>query len=160
MTVTIDVDEPGWSVLPDLEAVTRAAADAAFAATGVNGGDFETAILFSGDAYMAEINGRWRGKPVATNVLSFPAAQDLKVPKGASRPLGDIVLALGVVTREAEEQAKPLKDHVSHLIIHGLLHLLGYDHEDEAEANAMENLERQIMKGLGFTDPYYERPGQ
>jgi probable rRNA maturation factor len=72
--------------------------------------------------------------------------------------LGDIVLALGVVTKEATEQAKPLKDHVSHLIIHGLLHLLGYDHEDEAEADEMEDLERHIMKGLGFPDPYYERP--
>jgi probable rRNA maturation factor len=160
MTVTIDVDEPGWSVLPDLEAMTRAAAAATFTATGFDGEACETAILFTGDAAMAEINGRWRGKPQATNVLSFPAPADQPVPDGEARPLGDIVLALGVVTREAAEQAKPLKDHVSHLIIHGLLHLLGQTHEDEAEAHEMESLERQIMKGLGFTDPYYERPGQ
>lgn len=158
MTVTIDVDDAGWAILPGLEGLTRAAAAATFAATGVAPEDFETAILFSNDAHVAEINGQWRGKPSPTNVLSFPAPEVQPVPDGEARPLGDIVLALGVVTKEAAEQAKPLKDHVSHLIIHGLLHLLGYDHEDEAEADEMEDLERHIMKGLGFPDPYYERP--
>jgi probable rRNA maturation factor len=158
MTISIDVEDDGWAILPGLEGLTRAAAAATFSATGVAPEDFETAILFSNDAHVAEINGQWRGKPSPTNVLSFPAPEDQPVPQGEVRPLGDIVLALGVVTKEAAEQAKPLKDHVSHLIIHGLLHLLGYDHEDEAEADEMEDLERHIMKGLGFPDPYYERP--
>ena len=160
MTLTIDVGDAGWRELPDLEALTLAAAAATFAATGIAQDDYETAILFASDADMAEINGRWRGKAQATNVLSFPAPDLQPVPTGEARPLGDIVLALGVVTKEAAEQSKPLKDHVSHLIIHGLLHLLGQTHEDEAEADEMEQLERHIMKGLGFPDPYYERPGQ
>ncbi len=127
MTLSIEVEDAGWDVVPDLEAVTRAAAAATFAASGFDGEACETAILFTGDAEMAEFNAKWRGKPQATNVLSFPAPADQPVPEGEARPLGDIVLALGVVTREAEEQAKPLKDHVSHLIIHGLLHLLGHN---------------------------------
>lgn len=160
MTLSIEVEDAGWNVVPDLEALTRAAASATFAAIDIDQDEFNSAILFADDAEVAKLNGRWRGKPTATNVLSFPAPDNQPVPRGEPFPLGDIVLALGVVTREAAEQSKPLKDHVSHLIIHGLLHLLGQTHEDEAEADEMEQLERHIMKGLGFPDPYYERPGQ
>jgi probable rRNA maturation factor len=157
MNVSIDVDDAAWNAIPDLEALTRAAAAATFKAAGRAADDCETAILFTGDARVAELNGQWRGKPYATNVLSFPAPRDQPLPLGEPRPLGDIVLAAGVAAREAAEQGKPLKDHTAHLIIHGLLHLLGYDHGEDAAAAAMEGLERQILKGLGFPDPY-ERP--
>ena len=90
----------------------------------------------------------------ATNVLSFPAPEDMPLPPGEPRPLGDIVLASGVVCREAEDQRKTLHDHAAHLIIHGVLHLLGHDHDDENEAAAMEQLEIGILKGLGISNPY------
>ena len=103
---------------------------------------------------MAAINAEWRGKDKPTNVLSFPAPRDIPIPAGESRPLGDIVLAYGVIAREAEEQGKTLRAHVAHLMVHGTLHLLGYDHETDVEAEEMEALETSILKGLGITDPY------
>jgi len=157
MSLTIDVDDAAWNAIPGLEELTRRAASATFAATGIDPRDFETAILFADDAHVAELNAHWRGKSGPTNVLSFPAPEGVRVPDGEPRPLGDIVLASGVTAREAAELAKPLNAHACHLIIHGLLHLLGYDHEDEAEAAEMEGLERDILKGLGIADPY-ERP--
>lgn len=157
MSVTIDVDDEAWGALTGLEEQTRRAVAMVYATLGMAPARFETAILFSGDAQVAKLNGQWRGKPVSTNVLSFPAPENQPVPKGEPRPLGDIVLAHGVCAREAAEQGKTLNAHASHLMIHGLLHLLGYDHVDEAGANEMEGLERDMMKGLGFPDPY-ERP--
>lgn len=157
MTIAIDVDDPAWNAIPGLEELTRRAAAATFAAAGIDPRAFETAILFADDAQVAELNARWRGKSGPTNVLSFPAPEGLRVPDGEPRPLGDIVLASGVTASEAAQQAKPLNAHATHLIIHGLLHLLGYDHETEAETAEMEGLERDILKGLGFPDPY-ERP--
>jgi probable rRNA maturation factor len=93
------------------------------------------------------LNARFRGKDAATNVLSFPAP-------GADAGLGDVALALGVCEREAAEQGKTLADHLTHLTAHGVLHLLGYDHESDAEAEAMEARERAILAGLGVADPY------
>ena len=111
-------------------------------------------LLFTGDAKMLEINRQWRGKATATNVLSFPVSADAPVPKGELQPLGDIVLAYGVVSKEALEQQKQVGDHVAHLIVHGVLHLLGYDHEDEVEADAMEAREIAILSELGMGNPY------
>ena len=97
------------------------------------------------------LNRHYRGKDYATNVLSFPA----DLPEGVELPiLGDIVLCAPVVAREAREQGKALNAHYAHLTVHGVLHLLGFDHEDEREAEAMELLERQILAGLGIDDPY------
>jgi probable rRNA maturation factor len=154
MTLTIDVEDAGWHAIPALEELTRRAADATFAATDVKPEDFDTAILFADDESVKVLNAQWRGKDSATNVLSFPAPEGVRVPEGEAIPLGDIVLASGVVAREAAEQAKTLPDHATHLIIHGLLHLLGYDHESEEEATEMEGLETDILKGLGISDPY------
>jgi probable rRNA maturation factor len=103
------------------------------------------------------LNRHYRGKDYATNVLSFPAdaAEGVKLPKGVKMPLlGDLVICAPVVAREAKEQGKALNDHYAHLTVHGVLHLLGWDHEDEREAECMEALEREILAGLGIADPY------
>jgi len=106
------------------------------------------AILLTSDQAIREINARFRGRDTPTNVLSFPA------PESARPHLGDIALAHGVCAREAEAQHKPLAQHVMHLTVHGVLHLLGYDHESDAEAEVMEGLERTILARLGVPDPY------
>ena len=99
------------------------------------------------------LNRHYRGKDYATNVLSFPA----DLPEGVSLPLlGDLVICAPVVAREAAEQGKPLAAHYAHLTVHGVLHLLGLDHEDEREAEAMEAIERGLLADLGFADPYSE----
>jgi probable rRNA maturation factor len=99
------------------------------------------------------LNRHYRGKDYATNVLSFPA----ELPEGVKLPLlGDLVICAPVVAREAREQGKTLAAHYAHLTIHGVLHLLGMDHDDEREAEAMERIEREILAGLGYGDPYFE----
>jgi probable rRNA maturation factor len=106
------------------------------------------------------LNRHYRGKDYATNVLSFPAdvAEGVKLPKGVKMPLlGDLVICAPVVAKEAREQGKPLNAHYAHLTVHGALHLLGWDHEDECDAECMEKLEREILAGLGIDDPYSER---
>ncbi len=101
------------------------------------------------------LNRHYRGKDYATNVLSFPAELPEGLPKGVKFPLlGDLVICAPVVAREAREQGKPLAAHYAHLTVHGTLHLLGWDHEDDKEAEAMEQLERQILATLGLPDPY------
>ena len=103
------------------------------------------------------LNHHYRGKDYATNVLSFPAELPEGLPKGVTLPLlGDLVLCAPVVAREAKEQGKPLNAHYAHLTVHGCLHLLGWDHEDPREAEAMEQLEREILAGLGLPDPYLD----
>jgi probable rRNA maturation factor len=101
------------------------------------------------------LNRHYRGKDYATNVLSFPAELPEGLPEGVRLPLlGDLVICAPVVAREAAEQGKPVADHYAHLTVHGALHLLGWDHEDEADAEAMEALERSILADLGVADPY------
>ena len=101
------------------------------------------------------LNHHYRGKDYATNVLSFPAELPEGLPKGVKLPLlGDLVICAPVVAREAKEQGKPLAAHYAHLTVHGALHLLGWDHEDDKEAEAMEQLEREILADLGLPDPY------
>ncbi|MGV8930960.1 MAG: rRNA maturation RNase YbeY [Luteimonas sp.] len=101
------------------------------------------------------LNRHYRGKDYATNVLSFPAELPEGLPKGVTLPLlGDLVLCAPVIAREAREQKKLLVAHYAHLTVHGALHLLGWNHEDEREADCMEALEREILAGLGIADPY------
>lgn len=97
-----------------------------------------------------QLNRDWRGKDYATNVLSFPAELEIS----GQRWLGDLVICAPVVAREAAEQNKPVKNHYAHLTVHGMLHLLGYDHQHDAQAQQMEALEREILAGLGIADPY------
>jgi probable rRNA maturation factor len=146
-TVDIAIEAGAWGQLPDAEAVARRAAAAALAAAG----DVEAGITLTDDAHMRALNRTWRGIDRPTNVLSFPApaAQD-----AGPRLLGDVVIAGETLLREAAEQRIAPRDHLAHLVVHGLLHLLGHDHENERDAETMEDLERTILARLGVPDPY------
>jgi len=142
--IEIEVEDGAWSAaLPEVEAVVTRAATAAL---GTIEGDI--VVLLTDDEAVREINARFRDRDRPTNVLSFPAAES------AFPHLGDLTLAYGVCAREAVEQGKTLSDHLSHLTVHGVLHLLGRDHEDDAEAEEMEAEERSILASLGVADPY------
>ena len=155
--IDIDVEDPAWSAaLSNAEALVRAAAEAAL---GTRAGADATSpsdvtILLTDDASVQDLNARFRGNIEATNVLSFPAAPN------PENHLGDLALAYGVCAREAAEQGKPLADHLQHLTIHGVLHLLGYDHIGDDEAEAMEGLERVVLARLGVPDPYLDDQGE
>lgn len=110
-------------------------------------------MLLTDDAEQRALNAQWRGKDAATNVLSFPQLEPFAPVVGL---LGDISLARETLEREATEQGKRLEDHFTHLMVHGFLHILGYDHVQEPEALQMEGLETQILAGLGIEDPYAE----
>jgi probable rRNA maturation factor len=112
--------------------------------------DCELSVNFTDDATIRELNAQWRGIDTPTNVLSF----ETPGPLGKRLSLGDIVIARETVAREAEEQGKSFDAHLTHLIIHGFLHLIGYDHQTPREADAMEALERRIATSLGLSDPY------
>jgi probable rRNA maturation factor len=112
----------------------------------------ELCVTLTDDAAIAKLNRRWREKAKATNVLSFPAPPP--PAPDAPRFLGDIVLAFETIEREAREEDKTLGAHLAHLTVHGILHLLGHDHETDAEAEAMEGLETRILATLGIADPY------
>jgi probable rRNA maturation factor len=127
------------------------------AAAGSAGG--ELAVRIVGEAESAALNGRYRGKAGPTNVLSVPAELDgvAGVPPlgaGEPRPFGDLVICAPVLAREAAEQGKTLEAHWAHIVTHGVLHLLGYDHESDAEAEKMESRERELLARFGFEDPY------
>ncbi len=149
MNLDISIDDTDWNAVPNLRKLARNAV-----AATVPDNDISLSLLFTSDAKILEINRQWRGKATATNVLSFPVASETPAPQGEPRPLGDIVLAFGTVSREAGEQKKPVAHHVTHLIVHGVLHLLGYDHEDDGEADAMETREIAVLAGLGMENPY------
>ena len=140
--IDIEIEDESWrAALPNAEILALEAAEAATAEGGM-------AILLTDDATVADLNQRFRDKAGPTNVLSFPSPDN---PEGH---LGDIALAYGVCAREAAEQGKTLAHHLQHLVAHGVLHLVGYDHQTETEAEEMEALERQILAGLDVPDPY------
>lgn len=142
--IEVEVEDAAWTdAAPDAAAVAERAAAAA--QRGVAG---DLVILLTTDQVVHQLNARFRGKDWPTNVLSFPAADS------AFPHLGDVVLAYGVCAAEAEAQGKSLADHLTHLTVHGVLHVLGHDHEDDAEAEAMETEERKILASLGVSDPY------
>jgi probable rRNA maturation factor len=148
----LEIDDPAWTTaLADAEALVRAAAEATLASEGAVGEG--VSLLLTDDATVRGLNLRFREQDKPTNVLSFPA------PQNPERFLGDVALAYGVCAREAQEQGKPLAHHLQHLVAHGVLHLLGYDHVSDAEADEMEGLERVVLAGLGVPDPYLAGEG-
>ena len=142
--IEVEIDEPAWSeAMPDVAAVVERAASLAL-------GDVEgdVVVLLADDTHVRQINAQFRERDRPTNVLSFPATE-------SARPhLGDLILAYGVCAAEAAEQDKSLADHLSHLTIHGVLHLLGHDHQIDDEAETMEAEERRLLASLGIADPY------
>jgi probable rRNA maturation factor len=148
MRLDIRIADPAWKAVPELRKLARAAIKA-----GLGGADVSLSVLFTDDDAMRALNAQWRGKDRPTNVLSFPAPKTHAIP-GEPRELGDIALGFGVVASEARAQNKLLHHHVSHLLVHGALHLLGCDHETDHEAQAMETREIAILKSLGIDNPY------
>lgn len=146
--------EADAGIVPDRRTLGRWAG-AALRAAGIDPGDRELTVRIVGEAESRELNAGWRGKDRPTNVLAFPGG-DPALPDGFDCPLGDLVVCAPVVRREAAEQGKTPESHWCHMIVHGTLHLAGYDHQAPAEAARMEGLERRILAELGFPDPYGE----
>ena len=142
--IEVEIDDEAWQdAVADVGRVVERAASVALGDT-----EGDVVVLLADDAHVQQINAQFRDKDRPTNVLSFPA------PDSARPHLGDLILAYGVCAAEAVEQGKSLSDHLSHLIIHGVLHLLGHDHQADDEAEAMEAEERRLLASLGIADPY------
>ncbi|MEY3292634.1 MAG: hypothetical protein RJB12_405 [Pseudomonadota bacterium] len=142
--IEVEIEDEAWTAaLPDAVAMVERAATVALGAV-----EGDVVVLLTDDAAVHDLNLRFRDRDRPTNVLSFPAAES------AAPHLGDLVLALGVCAAEAAAQGKSLADHLTHLTVHGVLHLLGRDHVDEVEAEAMEAEERTLLASLGVADPY------
>jgi probable rRNA maturation factor len=148
-----------WQNEPDAESVIQRAIAAAAMEVDADVGDAELAVMLTDDAGIRTLNGNWRGIDKPTNVLSFPALQPegARKPGDAPRMLGDIAIAHETTKREADAEGKPFSHHLSHLAIHGFLHLIGYDHENDTDAEEMESLETEILEQLGIPDPYADR---
>ena len=164
------LEDPRWEAA-GLEALAERAARAALTALGLDPAGFEIALLGASDARISELNADFRGKPQPTNVLSWPAAELGAAAEGATpappvpgrgmpESLGDIALAWETCCAEAAAAGKPLADHLTHLVLHGTLHLLGYDHQRDGDATLMEELERKILARLGVADPYEAPTGE
>jgi probable rRNA maturation factor len=142
-----------WDLEPQASDIVERAILAAAVAAGELADDAEVAVMLTDDEGIRTLNANWREIDKPTNVLSFPAFQTKPLP-GTPRMLGDIAIAFETVRREAEEEGKRFADHLSHLSVHGFLHLIGYDHENDDDARTMENLERRILASFGIADPY------
>lgn len=164
MTVDVVIEDDRWEAL-DLERLAERAVSAALAEVGLEPAAFTVSLMGCDDARIAALNADFRGRDAPTNVLSWPS-QERGAPAEGEMPaapgidptgeteLGDVALAWDTCEREAAEARRPMRDHVSHLIVHGTLHLLGYDHERDGDAALMEGLEREILGKLGLPDPY------
>lgn len=171
MCIDLIIEDDRWSATA-LDRIAPRAARATLAHLGLDPDTHETSLMACDDARIATLNADFRGKPQPTNVLSWPA-RDLAAPKDGARParpepdphdpeagfLGDIAIAYDTCMRESAEQGKSADAHVTHLIVHAILHCLGYDHQRDRDATLMERLEVEILGKLGFPDPYRETPG-
>ena len=162
LDIAIDSDAE-WDSSSGWDALVRHAAEAAIAESAFpqltsSPRSIELSVRLTSDEEVKALNAEWRGKDKPTNVLSFPQADPQELeglqPEGPELMLGDLVLAHGVCAREAEEKAIPLHDHAAHLVVHGTLHLLGYDHCDDAKAIEMEQREVRALARLGIANPY------
>lgn len=149
MLLAIDVAPAAAAAVPETRDVVARAIRAADEAAGPVAGAIS--VIVEDDAAIRELNRQWRGIDKPTNVLSFPAAAS---PSIAPRHFGDIAISYETTMREAQAEARPFAHHLAHLAVHGFLHLLGYDHQSDAAAEAMEDLEREILARLGIPDPY------
>lgn len=160
MSVDCIVEDDRWG---DIAALAQRATDASLERIGLEPSAFEISLLACDDARIAGLNTSFRGKPAPTNVLSWPSdergvAIDGEMPlppqPGLDAELGDIAIAYETCAREAAEAGKTITDHTLHLLVHGTLHLLGFDHERDRDATLMEGLETEILGKLGISDPY------
>lgn len=159
VTIHLDLQDPRWD---DLVPGLAGCVDRSIRATlegSEETGLFEVSVVLADDGTVQALNRDYRGQDKPTNVLSF-AVRDtgMPVPPNIPEPLGDIILAFETTAREAEEQSKTTEDHFCHLLVHGMLHLLGYDHIQDDEAEEMESLETEILTGLGLQDPWRDGP--
>ena len=156
-TATVDMQIAGAAGdLPNEEQLHRWIVTAVRAANENDAGDFEISVRVVNEDESRDLNSRYRQKDKATNVLSFQFDDLDGLPEETVRPLGDLVICAPVVAREASQQNKAVLDHWAHMVIHGTLHLLGYNHEDDAQATIMETLETNILREFGIENPYRE----
>ena len=155
-TIEVTVEADAWqTAVTDPELLCRRAVSAVLLGEAATAGaPIEIGIMLADDARVRILNRDFRGHDRATNVLSFPAGEAATHVAGQPRLLGDVVVALETMQREAASAGIPLSDHLAHLLVHGTLHLLGYDHEREDEAERMEAREIELLAGLGIADPY------
>ena len=151
LEIDVQVASPLWRAEPLAERTVRAAIAAA--ATTLSTSDGEVAILLTGNKAIRALNRQWRGIDKPTNVLSFPAAKS----KAGTKFFGDIVIAYETLRRECDDEARKFLHHLAHLTVHGFLHLVGYDHQAETQAEEMEGLESKIMRSMKMPDPYPAR---
>src|SRR3984957_16632947 len=158
-TTEVLVVADAWQAEPDAETLIHRAIAAAAEFIKADIGEAELAVMLTDDAGIRTLNSNWRGIDKPTNVLSFPALPPSGPggPDDAPRMLGDIAIAYQTTRQEADEEQKPFDHHLSHLAVHGFLHLIGYDHEQDDDAEDMETLEREILAQLGIPDPYVDR---
>jgi probable rRNA maturation factor len=160
LDVAVVRHDEAWRGARVSDAMIARAARAGFnAAMPSSPGTYEVSILLTDDEEMHALNRTWRGKDASTNVLSFPAGDTLACDASEPGLLGEVALAYETTREEALATGIALSDHAAHLVVHGLLHLLGFDHMEEDEAERMETLERQALASLGIADPYAERDG-
>jgi probable rRNA maturation factor len=157
LNVSVVHHSAAWRSAGVTDAALARAARAAFAvASGPSSATNEASLLLTDDAEMRTLNATWRGKDAATNVLSFPASAPLACGLSEPGPLGDVALGYETTLKEAGEANIAFADHVAHLVVHGVLHLLGLDHVQDDAAEQMETLERRALASLGIADPYAE----
>ncbi len=164
MTVDCLIEDTRWTAF-ELEPLAEAAVAAALEGVGLEPTVWDISLMACDDARIATLNADFRGKPQPTNVLSWPsvergvaaAGETPLTPDPTEPELGDIAIAYDTCAAEAAAAGKPMADHVTHLIVHGTLHLLGYDHERDADATLMEGLESQILGNMGLSDPYRDQ---
>ncbi len=151
--IELRIDDERWNRINNLEETVRRSFNEGLKCTDNSPADIGATIVLSDNLTVKQLNQQWREKDKPTNILSFPAPVGEKTDQDR-RYLGDMILAYGIVKSEAEEQGKALETHLCHLVIHGALHLLGFDHVKDDEALEMEDLERTAMTALELPDPY------
>jgi probable rRNA maturation factor len=155
LAVAILIEAEAWRMLPEAQDIVRRAIACAVASgVEIRYRNAELSVLLCDDETITRLNSQWRGQQKPTNVLSFPAPPRHGAAPDEQIPLGDIAIAYETLAREAKENGATVSGHLSHLVVHGFLHLLGYDHHTDDEAERMERLERDVLARMGVADPY------